>query len=469
MENFSFPLVQPGVPPFPGTRTGSADLTSRLNTFAESNGFGPDRQSRQVSELCPPPTDDRPQPEQRFCLICGDRATGLHYGIISCEGCKGFFKRSICNKRVYRCSRNKNCMMSRRQRNRCQYCRLLKCLQMGMNRKAIREDGMPGGRNKSIGPVKLTPEEIERIMSGEEFEREDWTFSSVNISGNISPARSDGLSEQPSPTDSNPVSMESDNMETSDSDMATRFEGEFGVDSHTYIQHIEQLMYAEQQETLKLPFTFPEGHTITHGELFELLCKFADQMLFYQTIWVKRLPFFREVPIKDFTLLLSKTWHEILILIAATSHRRKLFNELSRVTMRYQPSEDELKHFPQDGMEIMERMVVLASKFHQIQVTPEEYVCMKIINFLNPDVEGLTSPEIIEQINKQYWYAFQDFTETRSRHHHGRFRELMMCLPEIRYTASKMLDIPVEQMPLLFKAIMHACNIQVRDTPYPTP
>lgn len=77
--------------------------------------------------------DDRV--DQRTCLICGDRATGLHYGIISCEGCKGFFKRSICNKRVYRCSRDKNCVMSRKQRNRCQYCRLLKCLQMGMNRK----------------------------------------------------------------------------------------------------------------------------------------------------------------------------------------------------------------------------------------------------------------------------------------------------------------------------------------------
>ncbi|KAL0163217.1 hypothetical protein M9458_042613, partial [Cirrhinus mrigala] len=72
---------------------------------------------------------------ERWCLICGDRASGLHYGIISCEGCKGFFKRSICNKRIYRCNRDKNCQMSRKQRNRCQYCRLQKCLQMGMNRK----------------------------------------------------------------------------------------------------------------------------------------------------------------------------------------------------------------------------------------------------------------------------------------------------------------------------------------------
>ncbi|XP_016112385.1 hypoxanthine-guanine phosphoribosyltransferase-like [Sinocyclocheilus grahami] len=74
---------------------------------------------------------------ERWCLICGDRASGLHYGIISCEGCKGFFKRSICNKRIYRCNRDKNCQMSRKQRNRCQYCRLQKCLQMGMNRKVL--------------------------------------------------------------------------------------------------------------------------------------------------------------------------------------------------------------------------------------------------------------------------------------------------------------------------------------------
>ncbi|CAB4057031.1 NR6AN [Lepeophtheirus salmonis] len=36
------------------------------------------------------------QPQQSLvCMICEDRATGLHYGIITCEGCKGFFKRTL--------------------------------------------------------------------------------------------------------------------------------------------------------------------------------------------------------------------------------------------------------------------------------------------------------------------------------------------------------------------------------------
>ncbi|XP_063728540.1 nuclear receptor subfamily 6 group A member 1-like, partial [Symsagittifera roscoffensis] len=74
--------------------------------------------------------------ELKQCLICGDGASGLHYGIISCEGCKGFFKRSITNKKVYKChGSGGQCVMTRRQRNRCQYCRLYKCLRSGMNRK----------------------------------------------------------------------------------------------------------------------------------------------------------------------------------------------------------------------------------------------------------------------------------------------------------------------------------------------
>lgn len=101
-----------------------------MNYSKDADGNG--SKSSPVPTLLPSADDPT---DQRTCLICGDRATGLHYGIISCEGCKGFFKRSICNKRVYRCSRDKNCEMSRKQRNRCQYCRLLKCLQMGMNRK----------------------------------------------------------------------------------------------------------------------------------------------------------------------------------------------------------------------------------------------------------------------------------------------------------------------------------------------
>ncbi|KAK3591439.1 hypothetical protein CHS0354_033438 [Potamilus streckersoni] len=92
-------------------------------------------------------TEERCQLEPMVCAICNDKATGLHYGIITCEGCKGFFKRTVQNKRVYTCVGSGDCEINKVQRNRCQFCRFKKCLQMGMVLAAVREDRMPGGRN----------------------------------------------------------------------------------------------------------------------------------------------------------------------------------------------------------------------------------------------------------------------------------------------------------------------------------
>ncbi|KOB77496.1 Nuclear orphan receptor [Operophtera brumata] len=46
--------------------------------------------------------------------------------------CKGFFKRSIRKKLGYQCRGSMNCEVTKHHRNRCQYCRLQKCLACGM-------------------------------------------------------------------------------------------------------------------------------------------------------------------------------------------------------------------------------------------------------------------------------------------------------------------------------------------------
>lgn len=68
------------------------------------------------------------------CKVCGDKSSGVHYGVITCEGCKGFFRRSQSSVVNYQCPRQKNCVVDRVNRNRCQYCRLQKCLALGMSR-----------------------------------------------------------------------------------------------------------------------------------------------------------------------------------------------------------------------------------------------------------------------------------------------------------------------------------------------
>ncbi|XP_068605519.1 nuclear receptor subfamily 5, group A, member 5 [Brachionichthys hirsutus] len=89
---------------------------------------------------------------EESCPVCGDRVSGYHYGLLTCESCKGFFKRSVQNNKTYTCAEQQNCTMNLLQRKRCPCCRFQKCLAVGMKREAVRADRMRGGRNK-FGPL----------------------------------------------------------------------------------------------------------------------------------------------------------------------------------------------------------------------------------------------------------------------------------------------------------------------------
>ncbi|KAM9384753.1 RAR-related orphan receptor C a [Pholidichthys leucotaenia] len=92
----------------------------------------------------------RAQIEVIPCKICGDKSSGIHYGVITCEGCKGFFRRSQQNNAAYSCSRQRNCLIDRTNRNRCQHCRLQKCLALGMSRDAVKFGRMSKKQRDSL-------------------------------------------------------------------------------------------------------------------------------------------------------------------------------------------------------------------------------------------------------------------------------------------------------------------------------
>ncbi|XP_078735571.1 hepatocyte nuclear factor 4-gamma-like [Lampetra fluviatilis] len=74
------------------------------------------------------------------CAICGDRATGKHYGASSCDGCKGFFRRSVRKNHIYTCRFNRQCVVDKDKRNQCRYCRLRKCFRAGMKKEAVQNE-----------------------------------------------------------------------------------------------------------------------------------------------------------------------------------------------------------------------------------------------------------------------------------------------------------------------------------------
>uniref|UniRef100_A0A2H8TVB9 Ecdysone receptor n=1 Tax=Melanaphis sacchari TaxID=742174 RepID=A0A2H8TVB9_9HEMI len=123
------------------------------------------------------------RPPEELCLVCGDRSSGYHYNALTCEGCKGFFRRSITKNAVYQCKYGNNCEIDMYMRRKCQECRLKKCLTVGMRpecvvpevqcavkrkeKKAQREKDKPNSTT-DISPeiIKIEPTEM-KIECGE--------------------------------------------------------------------------------------------------------------------------------------------------------------------------------------------------------------------------------------------------------------------------------------------------------------
>ncbi|XP_063287172.1 estrogen-related receptor gamma-like isoform X2 [Pelobates fuscus] len=92
---------------------------------------------------------------KRLCLVCGDTASGYHYGVASCEACKAFFKRTIQGNIEYSCPVVNDCEITKRRRKSCQACRFRKCLKVGMMKEGVRLDRVRGGRQKYRRPVEI--------------------------------------------------------------------------------------------------------------------------------------------------------------------------------------------------------------------------------------------------------------------------------------------------------------------------
>ncbi|XP_064217678.1 retinoic acid receptor RXR-alpha-like [Aotus nancymaae] len=128
---------------------------------------------------------------KHICAICGDRSSGKHYGVYSCEGCKGFFKRTVLKDLTYTCCDNKDWLIDKRQRNRSQYCHYWKCLAMGMKQEAMQEERQRG-KDRNENEVESTSSAnedmpVERILEAElAVEPKTKTYVEANVGLNPS-------------------------------------------------------------------------------------------------------------------------------------------------------------------------------------------------------------------------------------------------------------------------------------------
>uniref|UniRef100_A0AC35U3C9 Nuclear receptor domain-containing protein n=1 Tax=Rhabditophanes sp. KR3021 TaxID=114890 RepID=A0AC35U3C9_9BILA len=142
----AFRPILHSVPAIPNTEITETVFTNFINNILQANNQDLTQSTNHTTtqSSSEQSSEDSLKKCIYFCQICFDTASGFHYGVHACEGCKGFFRRSIQQKIKYRpCSKTQECAIIRNNRNRCQACRLSKCLRVGMSKDGVRFGRVP--------------------------------------------------------------------------------------------------------------------------------------------------------------------------------------------------------------------------------------------------------------------------------------------------------------------------------------
>lgn len=313
---------------------------------------------------------------KHLCTICGDKASGKHYGVYSCEGCKGFFKRTVRKELSYACRENRNCTIDKRQRNRCQYCRYMKCLQTGMKREAVQEErsrGKGGGGGGSGDP---------------------------GVGTNGTKEISNGVikEEQPESTCAN-------------SDMP-----------------LDRIL--EAQTKSEKAGENPGGQN--HPE-FNATGGDPNSSIFAQIVeFAKNLPLFSDLNMEAQITLIKSGWNELMILGAA--YRSISLKEEGILVGQGKVITMEDAHRAGLG-EIFDRVVVeLVGKMEEMKMERRELACLRAIVLFNPDTPGLSIDVTnhVETLREKVYATLEEHCRTRHEKDTSRFAKLLLRLPALR-------------------------------------
>lgn len=126
---------------WPPNSPGRTDVNLEMRPEERWNHVGLVQREEADSVLEEPINVDEEDGGLQICRVCGDKANGYHFNVMTCEGCKGFFRRAMKRNVRLRCPfRKGTCEITRKTRRQCQACRLRKCLESGMKKEMIMSD-----------------------------------------------------------------------------------------------------------------------------------------------------------------------------------------------------------------------------------------------------------------------------------------------------------------------------------------
>uniref|UniRef100_A0A673A402 Androgen receptor n=2 Tax=Sphaeramia orbicularis TaxID=375764 RepID=A0A673A402_9TELE len=316
-------------------------------------------------------------PPQRTCLICSDEASGCHYGALTCGSCKVFFKRAAEGKQKYLCASKNDCTIDKLRRKNCPSCRLKKCFEAGM----------------TLGARKL-----KKIGQQKNSEEDHPVQDSTEALQNVSPKSS--------------------------------------LNFHS------QLVFLNILESIE-PEVVNAGHDYGQPDsadtLLTSLNELGERQLVKVVKWAKGLPGFRNLHVDDQMTVIQQSWMGVMVFALGW----RSYKNVNGRMLYFAPDLvfNEHRMHISTMYEHCIRMRHLSQEFVLLQITQEEFLCMKaLLLFSIIPVEGLKSQKYFDELRLTYINELDRLINYRMTNTNcsQRFYQLTRLLDSLQMTVKKL-------------------------------
>ncbi|KAM3613132.1 uncharacterized protein V6R79_021076 [Siganus canaliculatus] len=275
----------------------------------------------------------------KICLVCSDEASGCHYGVLTCGSCKVFFKRAVEGQHNYLCAGRNDCIIDKIRRKNCPACRFRKCLMAGMNLEARKARKMRRIQDGQNNPPELLP---------------------------------------PPPMEARPL-------------VPKRMP--------QLVPTMLSLLKAIEPDTIFAGYdsTIPDTST----RLMTTLNRLGGRQVISAVKWAKALPGFRNLHLDDQMTLLQCSW----LFLMSFGLGWRSYQQCNGNMLCFAPDlviNEERMKLPYMADQC-EQMLKISSEFVRLQVSHDEYLCMKVLLLLSTvPKDGLKSQAVFDDIRMSY-------------------------------------------------------------------
>ncbi|KAM9531030.1 thyroid hormone receptor alpha-like isoform 1-T3 [Salvelinus alpinus] len=336
------------------------------------------------------------------CVVCGDKATGYHYRCITCEGCKGFFRRTIQKNLhpAYSCKYDGCCIIDKITRNQCQLCRFRKCIAVGMAMDLVLDDSKRVAKRRLIEENREKRKKDEIVKTRPEPDSSEWELI----------------------------------RHVTEAHHHTNAQGSHWKQKRKFLP--EDIGQSPGAPT-------PDGDKVDL-EAFSEFTKIITPAITRVVDFAKKLTMFSELPCEDQIILLKGCCMEIMSLRAAVRYDPE--SETLTLSGEMAVKREQLKN---GGLGVVSDAIFdLGKSLAQFNLDDSEVALLQAVLLMSSDRSGLTSVEKIEKCQETYLLAFEHYINHRKHNIPHFWPKLLMKVTDLRMIgachASRFLHMKVE-------------------------